>query len=77
MGNEGYFWLKKIPILRRSNYALWKVRLEAYLTDLYEANFLSLEYNTYDEFNEEAKNIILNTLLDHDVDKVSCCKTTK
>lgn len=49
---------------------LWKVILETYFISLDLNVLISIEYGTHDEFNEEAKNIILKGLSYHDLAKV-------
>ena len=43
MGNLRDFIVERVPILHGSNYALWKVILEAYFVDLDENVLPSLE----------------------------------
>jgi len=77
MGNEGRFAGDGVPFLHESDYMIWKVKFEAFLLTLDLDIFIPIEYGTQDEFNEEAKKIILKGLSNHGVAKVRHCKTAK
>jgi len=66
-----------VPLLHGSDYMLWKVKFVACLLNLDVDIFLSIEYGTQDEINEEAKKIILKGLSNHDVAKVRHYKFAK
>lgn len=77
MGNYIIFAAYGVPLLHGPYYVLWKVRFEAYILTLDVNISLSNEYGMHDEFNKEAKNIILNRLSHHDVAKVRHSMTAK